>query len=107
MHRYQNGRVLFKIRALLHPSTCSSTTAGVYIIFFFFLLLNIDCGYSLEPPHHNLCFEQKQEKHYNFSPENYRFYSREKLHNLTRHVMVLMNCGEKNTLLETVFSNAN
>ena len=24
---------------------------GVYIIFFLFLLKNIDCGYSLEPPH--------------------------------------------------------
>ena len=36
--------------------------AGVYL-FFLFLLLNIDCGYSLEPPRlltctHNLCFEQ-------------------------------------------------
>ena len=37
--------------------------------FFLFLLKNIDCGYSLEPPHrggsnecHNLCFEQKYEK---------------------------------------------
>ena len=30
---------------------------GVYIIFLF-LPQNIDCGYSLEPPH-NLCFEQK------------------------------------------------
>ena len=41
---------------------------GVYIIFFLFLLKNIDCGYSLEPPHrggsneyHNLYFEQKYE----------------------------------------------
>ena len=32
---------------------------GVYIIFLFFLL-NIDCGYALEPPH-NLCSEQKFE----------------------------------------------
>ena len=24
---------------------------GVYIFFFLFLLKNIDCGYSLEPPH--------------------------------------------------------
>ena len=30
---------------------------GVYINFLF-LLNNLDCGYSLEPPHrHNLCFE--------------------------------------------------
>ena len=26
---------------------------------------------------HNLCFEQKYEKYYNFSSENYHFYSRE------------------------------
>ena len=43
------------------------------IIFFFFLLLNIDCGYTLEPPHyrlietvlmstHNLCFRAKIRK---------------------------------------------
>ena len=32
--------------------------AGVYL-FFLFLLQNIDCGYSLEPPQNNLCFEQK------------------------------------------------
>ena len=45
---------------------------GVYIIFLF-LLKNIDCGYSLEPPHrdgsneyHNLCCEQKYEKYQNF-----------------------------------------
>ena len=43
---------------------------GVYIIFLF-LLQNIDCGYTLEPPHlteavlkctHNPCFEQKKKK---------------------------------------------
>ena len=40
----------------------------MYIVFLF-LLLNIDCGYSLEVPievvlicTHNLCFEQKEEK---------------------------------------------
>ena len=52
--------------------------AGVYL-FFLFLLQNIDCGYSLEPPHteavltctHNLCFEQKVEKKQIFSIENF------------------------------------
>ena len=52
--------------------------AGVYL-FLLFLLQNIDCGYSLEPPHrgnrlteavltftHNLCFEQKQQIYQNF-----------------------------------------
>ena len=37
---------------------------GVYIIFLIFAG-NIDCGYSLEPPH-NLCFEQKYEKYHFF-----------------------------------------
>ena len=53
---------------------------GVYIIFLF-LLHNIDCRYSLEPPHltkavltctQNLCFEQKREKNITFfSYENF------------------------------------
>ena len=51
---------------------------GVYIIFLI-SAQNIDCGYSLEPPHrgssnermvltstHNLCFEQKYEKYRSF-----------------------------------------
>ena len=46
--------------------------AGVYL-FFLFLLQNIDCGYSLEPSTHNLCFEQKLKKYQNFSAENYQF----------------------------------
>ena len=55
----------------LHPTFVYSKT-GVYrgIQFFLFLLQNIDCGYTLEPPHteavltstHNQCFEQKLEK---------------------------------------------
>ena len=32
------------------------------LIFFLFLLQNIDCGYSLEPPRRNLCFEAKIRK---------------------------------------------
>ena len=33
---------------------------------------------------HNQCFEQKKKKkHHNFSSENYRFYSREKLQYIT------------------------
>ena len=32
---------------------------------------------------HNQCFEQKYEKHHNFSSENYCFYSREKLQYIT------------------------
>ena len=38
---------------------------------------------------HNQCFEQKLEKHHNFSAENYRFYSREKLQYTTRPVFVM------------------
>ena len=41
---------------------------------------NIDCGYSLEPPHrggsneyHNLCFEQKYEKYQKFLAENFHY----------------------------------
>ena len=30
------------------------------------MLKNIDSGYLLEPPRHNLCFEQKYEKYQNF-----------------------------------------
>ena len=38
---------------------------------------NIDCGYSLEPPlcSHDLCFEQKYEKHQKFSDVIFNFYS--------------------------------
>ena len=53
---------------------------GVFIIFLF-LLQNIDCGYSLEPPHeavltctHNLCFEQKYENSQKHSTKNCHFY---------------------------------
>ena len=65
---------------------------GVYIIFLI-SAQNIDCGYSLEPPRlggskaypqsmfvevvqtstHNLCFEQKYEKHQIFLSENFPF----------------------------------
>ena len=38
---------------------------GVYIIFLI-SAQNIDCGYSLEPPRHSLCFEQKYEKYMEF-----------------------------------------
>ena len=62
----------------------------VYIIFLI-LLKNINCGYSLEPPHrggsneypqyteavltstHNLCFEQEYEKYQNFLSESFPF----------------------------------
>ena len=44
---------------------------------FLFLLKNIDCGYSLEPPHltstHNLCVEQNYEKYQNFLSEKISF----------------------------------
>ena len=43
---------------------------GVYI-FFLFLFKNIDCGYSLEPPH---VFEQKYENYKNFLSENFQFF---------------------------------
>ena len=48
-----------------------------YKLFLLFLLKNIDCRYSLEPPHwdsaHNLYFEQKYEIHVyqNFLSENF------------------------------------
>ena len=48
----------------------------LYILFVLFLLINIDCGYSLEPPrrggyneYHNPCFEQKYEKCQSFLSE--------------------------------------
>ena len=50
---------------------------GVYAMFLF-LLQNIDCGYSLEPPH-QLCSEQKYEKSQKEITENCHFYIREKL----------------------------
>ena len=47
-------------------------STGVYIIVLI-STLNIDCGYSLEPPRqggiastHNFCFEQKYETYLNF-----------------------------------------
>ena len=43
---------------------------GVYIIFLI-SAQNIDCGYSLEPPH--LCFVQKYEKYQNYLSENFHF----------------------------------
>ena len=45
---------------------------------------------------HDLCFEQKQENYQLFSPENYRFYTREKL------LFIAWACfrNEKNTVQE-------
>ena len=52
---------------------------GVYIIFLI-SAQNIDCGYSLEPPHrggsneyHNLCFVQKYEKYQIFYLKTFSF----------------------------------
>ena len=48
------------------------------LLFFLFLLKNIDCAYSLEPPHQGgsneyrqSMFEQKYEKYQNFLSENF------------------------------------
>ena len=69
----------------LHP-TFNIVKLGFTGAFFLFLLQNIDCGYSLNrlteavlTCTHHLCFEQKLEKHHNFSSENYLFLGREKL----------------------------
>ena len=69
---------------------------GVYIIFLF-LLKNIDCGYSLEPPHrggsdeyHNLCFEQKYEKYQSFLSENFQFLEVKFSIYLNRRVFVMV-----------------
>ena len=67
-----------------HFYTVKLGLTGVYVFFFLFLLKNIDCGYSLEPPHrtpqsmfltsaHNLCFEQKYEKYQNFYLKIFKF----------------------------------
>ena len=51
-----------------------------YTLFSLFLLKNINCGYSLEPPHRGgsnefpQCFEQKYEKYSNFLSENFKFF---------------------------------
>ena len=45
---------------------------GVYIVFLI-TAQNIDCGYSLEPPH-NLCFEQKHEKYQNLFFGKFSFF---------------------------------
>ena len=37
------------------------------------MLKNIDCGYLLEPPRRNLCFEEKYETYQNFLSENIPF----------------------------------
>ena len=51
-----------------------------YTLYFIFLLKNIDCGYSLEPPHRGgsneyqqLCFEQNFEKYQSFLSELFQF----------------------------------
>ena len=58
---------------------------GVYIIFLL-LLLNIDCGYSLEPPRGggSNVYQQSMIEYQKFSSENYHFYSREILQFITR-----------------------
>ena len=52
---------------------------GVNIIFLF-LLQNIDCGYSLDPPHNmyqqSMFLSRNKRNNINFSFENYHFYSR-------------------------------
>ena len=55
---------------------------GVYIFSYFapkhrFWVLVLTCT-------HNLCFEQKQDKYHNFSPENYHFYIGEILQNIRK-----------------------
>ena len=59
------------------------------------MLKNIDCGYSLEPPHrggsneyHNLCLKQKYEKYQNFLSENVHFLVVKFSVYLNRHVFV-------------------
>ena len=76
---------------------------GVYIIFLI-SAKNIDCGYSFEPPRrggsneypqsmflstHNLCFEQKHEKYWNFLSENFHFLVIKFAVYLNRHVFVM------------------
>ena len=73
----------------LNPTSVINWGLQGYIFFFLFLLKNIDCGYSLEPPHrggsneyHNICFEQKYEKiirdflseKFQFSEEKFSIY---------------------------------
>ena len=57
------------------------------------MLNDIDCGYSLEPPHRggsneypNLCFEQKYEKYQIFLIENFQFLVVQFSVYLNRHV---------------------
>ena len=61
---------------------------GVYIIFLF-LLKSVDCGYLLELPRHNLCFEQKYEKYQSFLSENFQFLEVKFSIYLNRHVFVM------------------
>ena len=63
-----------------HFSIVKLGFTGLYIIFLI-SAQNIDCGYSLEPPHRGgsieyqqLCFEQKYEKYQNFSSEYFHFF---------------------------------
>ena len=69
---------------------------GVYIIFLI-SAQNIDCGYSLEPPHRSgsndypqsICFQQKYEKYRNFLSENFHFLVVKFSVYLNRHVFVM------------------
>ena len=57
---------------------CKFSDEKLKYFFSFFLLLNIDCGYTLEPPHflmntHNQCFRAKEKRKnvYPFKPQFY------------------------------------
>ena len=61
----------------------------IYVIFLI-SARNIDCGYSLEPPHrNNLCFEQKYEKILDFLSENFHFLVENFSVCFNRHVFVM------------------
>ena len=70
--------------------------AGVYI-FFLFLLQNIDCGYSLEPPHqggsnaypHSIFFSKNKKNIKFFSAENFKFLNLKNLFLLHGQVFVM------------------
>ena len=64
----------------------------VYIIFLI-SAKNIDCGYSLEPSTHNLCFEQKYEKYLSFLSENFQFLELKFSIYLNRRVFVMKKNG--------------
>ena len=62
----------------------------MYILFFLVFLKNIDCGYLLEPPRHNLCFEQKYGKYQSFLSENFQFLNVKFSVYLNRRVFIML-----------------